>query len=473
MKSKILLVLATALFAFNAFSQEEFKPETLKGSWLGKLHVQNFEMRLVFNISIDGNGSLLATMDSPDQGATGIKMGEIKFSENNLKINAPAIRGYFEGMMVNGDSILGNWNQNGQSFELPLKKQTKSVLVNRPQEPKPPFNYKVEEVKFKNEKAGHILAGTLTVPKTDGPFPAVILISGSGAQNRDEELFGHKPFKVIADYLTKNGIAVLRYDDQGVGASGGSQMNTTSKDFSFDAEAAFNFLQSDARIKKTAIGLAGHSEGGLIAPIVISRNQKVGFFISLAGPALVGSEILLLQAKALGEISGASSEMIKAELDQNNKLFDILKNEKNNTKAKAQMKAAISASLKNENKTQEEIEKEVKTFDQSFPTVVFDWMRYYVKTDPASFLNDLKCPVLVLNGDKDLQVVSKENLEAYDEIFKKSRLSDYTLVELKNHNHLFQNCKTGLPSEYGSIEESFSTEAMNIMTLWIKERFIK
>ena len=473
MKSKILLVFATLLLASNAFGQNGFKQEVLIGTWLGKLHVQNFEMRLVFNISVDANGVLTSTMDSPDQGANGIKMGKLEFKSGKLKINAPAILAYYEGTLVSKDSMNGNWFQSGQSFELPLKKQREEFSIRRPQEPMPPFNYKIEEVKFKNEKANHTLAGTLTIPESEGPFPAVILISGSGAQNRNEEIFGHKPFFVIADYLTKRGIAVLRYDDQGVGASGGSQMNTTSEDFSFDAEAAFKFLKSDSRINLDAIGFAGHSEGGLIAPMVISRNPEVGFFISLAGPALIGSEILLLQSKALGIANGGTTEIIQKELDQNKALFEILSSENNNVKAKEQMKATILASLKNDDKSQEEIEKEVKAFDQGFPLVVINWMRYYVKTDPADFLYKIKCPVLVLNGDKDLQVVSKENLKAYEVIFKDTGLNDFKLVALKNHNHLFQNCNTGLPSEYSKIEQSFSPEALEIMALWIEERFVK
>jgi uncharacterized protein len=250
-------------------------------------------------------------------------------------------------------------------------------------------------------------------------------------------------------------------------------MNSSSEDFSFDAEAAFQFLRSDSRIKKKAIGFAGHSEGGLIAPIVISRNPDVGFFISLAGPALVGSEILLLQANALGKANGAEPALIEKELKRNAGLFEILINEENNEKAKGLMSAAFSASLEGDNMDQEAIEDEVRVFEQSFPIVIFDWMRYYVKTDPAKFLNQVKCPVLVLNGDKDWQVISKENLEAYEMIFKKSGLKDFKLIELKNHNHLFQNCNTGLPAEYGAIEESFSPEALEIMSRWITDRFVK
>jgi uncharacterized protein len=208
MKSRIILIIAAVSLAFNMCSQEYLKQEELVGSWLGKLHVQNSEMRLIFNISLDEKGLLVSTMDSPDQGAKGIKMGMVEFEFPKLKINAPALMAYYEGNFISKDSMNGSWSQNGQSFDLPLKKQLEDFSLSRPQEPQPPFSYKVEEVSFKNDEAGHSLAGTLTIPNGQGPFPALVLISGSGAQNRDEEIFGHKPFKVIADFLTKKGIAV-------------------------------------------------------------------------------------------------------------------------------------------------------------------------------------------------------------------------------------------------------------------------
>lgn len=471
MKQKIFFLIAMCILSFSIHAQNEFQESDLTGSWLGKLKVQGFELRLIFHLSLDENKKLKASLDSPDQGAQGIGLGDVSFIDGKIKINAPALMAFYEGNMVQPDSMNGTWNQAGQSFDLPIKKQEKEIVVKRPQEPKPPFSYQVEEVNFKNEKAGHQLAGTLTIPKGDGKFPAVILISGSGAQNRDEELFGHKPFWVIADYLTRNGIAVLRYDDQGVGKSGGSQLNTTSFDYSFDAEAAFIFLKSDPRINHKAIGFAGHSEGGLIAPIVISRNNDVGFFISLAGPSLRGKELLELQSRALQLASGKNETDIKKDQEWTSEMFRIIMNEKNNEKAQKQIVENYGIFLKSEGKTDEEIEKEIQMLNRSFPMVAYNWMRYFLTTDPASFLSKLYCPALVLNGDKDLQVISNENLKTYEMIFKKSGFKDYQLIELKNHNHLFQHCTTGLPAEYGQIEETFSLEALETIANWIKKRF--
>ena len=472
MKSRILLFLLAIGMSTNLFGQNDFNQKELIGSWLGILKVQGIELRLVFHLSENETGILSSTMDSPDQGAKGIQMGSVSFETGLLKINAPAINGYYSGQMIRVDSIKGNWHQSGQTFEVDLKKQKEELKINRSQEPKPPFPYDVEEVKFMNEKAGHKLAGTLTIPKGEGKFPAVILISGSGAQNRDEELFGHKPFWVIADYLTRKGIVVLRYDDQGVGKSGGSQLNTTSLDYSFDAEAAFNFLRSDHRINKKEIGFAGHSEGGLIAPIVISRNKEVGFFISLAGPSMRGKELLVLQSKALQLASGKNENEIKEDQKWTSEMFRIIMTENDNEKAQKLITENYRIFLKSEDKSDEEIEKEVKTLHQGFPVIAYNWMRYFLMTNPADFLLKLNCPVLVLNGDKDLQVLSKDNLKTYKEIFTKSRLDDYQLTELKNHNHLFQHCTTGLPTEYGQIEESFSPEVLEMIANWINKKFI-
>ena len=441
----------------------------ITGSWFGKLKVQGFELRLVFNISNE-EGTLKATMDSPDQGAKGIPMGEVSFIDNQLVVKSPALRGEYKGTLED-NIIKGTWSQNGQVFDLSLEKQENALNVNRPQEPQPPFNYFVQEVTFKNTNGGHQLSGILTIPKGEGAFPAVILITGSGAQNRDEEIFGHKPFWVIADYLTKNGITVLRYDDQGVGKSGGSQFNTTTYDYSFDAEAAYRFLQNDERINKKQIGFAGHSEGGLIAAIAAERLEEIGFFISLAGPALPGKGIIRLQVEKIMEVQGVPKEIIDKELEWQSAFSEILIQEKNNQKAWEKINKVYSEHKKTDELDQDAIQKEIKQLNQKFPIVTYNWMRFYLKTDPAQFLKHLKCPVLVLNGEKDVQVLAGPNLEAFDEIFKKSGLKDYELHELKGLNHLFQPCKTGLPNEYGSIEVSFSGEVLQLMKDWILKKF--
>ncbi|TFH35316.1 MAG: alpha/beta fold hydrolase, partial [Bacteroidia bacterium] len=267
------VILILFLSPCPGFSQEaRFNPE---GTWLGNLNVGAVNLRIVFNITIAPDGTISATMDSPDQGANGIPMGEVTLWNDSIKIDAPLVRGFYLGKSETPSKISGIWNQGGQKFDLNLEHQVEAFMLNRPQEPKPPFPYKAEDVTFENAEAGFTLGGTVTRPEGEGPYPAVILVSGSGQQNRNEELFGHKPFLYLADQLTRKGIAVLRYDDRGVGQSGGDPRGGTSADFAEDAKAALDWLVSMPYTDKNATGIIGHSEGGLIALILASENPDI------------------------------------------------------------------------------------------------------------------------------------------------------------------------------------------------------
>jgi hypothetical protein len=230
------------LFSIQVPGQNIIEKSSIAGSWLGKINTGAIELRIIFNLSLIGKDSLVATLDSPDQGAKNIKLGTVTFTGETLRIVAPLLLAEYEGTVKNDTVIEGTWTQRGNTVPLNIVKLKATFALNRPQEPKPPYPYTTEDVTFKNEKFNIDLAGTLTVPSGKGPFPAVILITGSGAQNRNEELMGHKPFMVIADFLARNGIAVLRYDDRGVGKSQGNYVTSTSADLATDAEAAFNFL---------------------------------------------------------------------------------------------------------------------------------------------------------------------------------------------------------------------------------------
>ena len=257
--------------------------EEITGSWLGKLKVSGIELRIVFHIKENEQGELTAAMDSPDQGANGIPVSSIKYEKGEITLEVSSINGRYDGNLLKDSlQIKGAWSQGGRSFPLILKKNFKPIEFERPQEPKPPFPYNSEDVKFENKSAGITLAGTLTYPKTGGPFPAVVLVTGSGKQNRDEELMGHKPFLVISDYLTKRGIAVLRYDDRGAGESGGNFAAATTKDFEGDALSAVKFLTTKDNIRHDEIGIIGHSEGGLIAPMAAVDSKNVAFIVRAA-----------------------------------------------------------------------------------------------------------------------------------------------------------------------------------------------
>ena len=461
------LLLVTLLLTTSLSAQKTTNKNILPGSWLGKISTNGIDLRLVFNLKLNDKDSLIATLDSPDQGAKNIPLGHVILDEKNLTIQAPALMGEYKGTITSDSTIDGTWTQRGSGFTVNLKKLSTVFTVNRPQEPKPPFSYTSEDVTFTNVKFNIKLAGTLTIPHGNGPFKAVIMITGSGPQNRNEELMGHKPFMVIADYLTRNGIAVLRYDDRGVGQSQGNYAEATSADLATDAEAAFNFLKNNAKINQKEIGLMGHSEGGLIAPIVAVSNTGIGFIVSLAGPGVTGQQIIIRQQQEIGKLSGEKESAIKESTEINKKLYAVLRKEKDNKKAEIKILSLYKENLEKKKTSKEETEKAVNQLKLSFGANTYTWFRYFIMTDPATFWKKVKCPVLALNGDKDIQVAAKENLPAIEKALKSSGNKSVKTITLPGLNHLFQHCNTGLPSEYGAIEETFSPEALKIITDWI------
>jgi len=422
---------------------------------------------LIFNLRLNDKDSLIATADSPDQGAKNIPLGRVILDDKKLTIKAPSLLGEYSGTITGDSTIDGTWTQRGGNYMVNLKKLKTAFTVNRPQEPKPPFPYTSEDVTFTNDKFNIKLAGTLTIPSGTGPFKAVIMITGSGAQNRNEELMGHKPFLVIADYLSRNGIAVLRYDDRGVGGSQGNYAEATSEDLATDAEAAFNFLKNNPKINQKEIGLMGHSEGGLIAPIVASSNADVGFIVSLAGPGVTGQQIIIRQSQDIGRLSGEKENDIKESTETNKKLYAVLRKEKDNKKAEIKILALYKEILEKKKTSKEDTEKAVNQIKMTFGANTYTWFRYFIMTDPATYWKKVKCPVIALNGEKDLQVAANENLPAIEKALKSSGNKSVKTVKLPGLNHLFQDCKTGLPSEYSNIEETFSPEALKVISDWI------
>jgi alpha/beta superfamily hydrolase len=464
-KIKIILLVLTTLLLTNSVSGQNNYKYILPGSWLGKLSVQGIELRLVYNLKINEKDSLIATLDSPDQGAKNIPLGTVILTDKKLIIQAPKLLGEYNGSITSDSTIEGVWTQRGVNYTVNLKKLKMPFSVTRPQEPNPPFPYKSDEVSFNNDKFNIKLAGTLTMPEGTGPFKAVIMITGSGAQNRNEELMGHKPFLIMADYLSRHGIAVLRYDDRGVGGSQGKYSEATSADLATDAEAAFNFLRTNPKIDPKMIGFAGHSEGGLIAPIVAATNHDIGFIVSLAGPGVSGEEIILRQTTDISRISGINESDIKESIETNKKVYGILKKEKDNKKAELKVVELFRKSQEKKKLSKEDTEKAVNQLKNTFGVDQYTWFRYFIMTNPSTFWKKVKCPVLALNGEKDLQVAAAENLPAIEKALK-GNISAKTVL-LPGLNHLFQHCKTGLPAEYSTIEETFSPEALKIIADWI------
>lgn len=459
----LTLVILTSLFSLTIYGQD------ITGQWNGVLKIQGTQMRLVFNISQTEN-SLSSTMDSPDQGAKGIPTTTTSFENSILKITIANSKIEYQGTLGQDNVIVGTFNQGGQSFPMNLSKEKieKEKLI-RPQEPIKPYPYYSEDITFENKNAGINLAGTLTLPNKEGVFPVVILISGSGPQNRDEELLGHKPFLVLSDFLTKNGIAVLRYDDRGIAMSKGDFKTATSADFATDVESVIAYLKTRKEINKNKIGLIGHSEGGLIAPMVASKSKDVAFIILLAGTGIQGDSLLLLQKKLIEEASGVSKEDIQKGQTSNRKVFDIV----NKSTSLEQLNSDLTIYFKQILKDNPNTQKPAEMSDDDFvklqvKQIASPWMQYFIKYNPAPALEKVKCPVLAINGEKDLQVPPKENLEAIKKALTKGGNKRVTTKELPNLNHLFQECKTGSPDEYATIEQTFSPIALTEILKWLQ-----
>ncbi len=335
----------------------------------------------------------------------------------------------------------------------------KPAGYNRMQNPQKPYPYHEEEVKYNSMEPGISLAGTLTLPESGSPFPAVVLISGSGPQNRDEELLGHKPFLVLADYLTRRGIAVLRFDDRGVGGSSKATSKETSENFARDVLGGVSYLKTRKEINHDQIGLIGHSEGGLIAPMVAAGSPDISFIVMIAGTGVNGEEILNLQSELMMRAGGVPEEMIKENVRTQKMMIDILKSTTDKEAAKEKIKAALS------NLGEDEM-KQVQARLDSFIT---PWMRYFVTFDPKTALEKVRCPVLAIIGEMDLQVPPDQNLPEIKKALTAGSNKDFKTIELPGLNHLFQNCKTGSVAEYAQIEETISPKVLELISSWVLE----
>jgi len=405
-------------------------------------------------------------MDSPDQGVKGIPVDEVTLKDSTLYLNVSTIAGAFEGKVSEDFSLIeGEWKQSGASFRLLLQKIEKALELTKPQEPEKPYPYIEEDVKYNNQEAGVILAGTLTLPDKEGFFPAVLLVSGSGPQDRDESVFGHKPFLVLADYLTRQGIAVLRFDDRGVGKSTGDFSLATSNDFASDVLAGIDYLKSRKEINAEQIGLIGHSEGGIIAPMVAVHSRDVSFIVLMAGPGLTGEEILYLQSELISRANGTSEEGIARNRHYNEKLYSLVKEEENKDiliEKADKIFDEYFAELSEEEKSR--IGDQKAFIEAQIQSLLSPWFKYFLTYDPKSTLSKVSCPVLAINGEKDLQVPPEENLEAIKEALIAGGNKDFMIKELPGLNHLFQTAQTGSPDEYAKIEETISSVALELIS---------
>jgi dienelactone hydrolase len=461
---KIIFLLSVLTIALTTAAQE------ITGEWNGILKVQGTQLRIVFHVTKTDTG-YSTTMDSPDQGAKGIPTTKTSFENQVLTIELASLKINFTGTFDSKETVSGTFNQGGMSLPLDLtRKAIEKVEVKRPQNPTKPYAYYSEEVTFKNTKDSLTLSGTLTLPKKEGKFPVVVLITGSGPQNRDEELMGHKPFLVLSDYLTRNGIGVLRYDDRGCFNSTGNFGKSTTNDFANDVEAAVNYLKTRKDINTKKIGLIGHSEGGIIAPIVAARCKDVSYIVLMAGTAIPGSELLLLQQDLIGRVSGTKEQDLKTTAELNTHIFKLVDEITNNDTLKTKITNYLLVKSKDipamkvpEGKTANDV------IDMQINQLLSPWMLNFIRYNPAPTLEKVSCPVLAINGDKDLQVPSNINLPAIEKALKKGGNKKITIKELPGLNHLFQECTTGAPTEYGAIEQTISLQALETMSNWIKQ----
>lgn len=414
---KKLIILAFLAFSTIVSAQQSNYYE-------GNLEFKGQKLPLTLEVTMDKD--TIAMLGSPAQTKELIPATKIVLRNDSLLFSVKQLKATFKGKInQTKDTVCGNFKQ--LFVEIPLclvKKEKPEIIVNRPQNPPANPSYIQEEISFRTEGVDYEFKGTLTYPKKEGKYPLMIMISGSGMQNRDEEIMQHRPFAVIADYMANNGIAVFRYDDRGFGTEDTALFNATTLDYAIDVESALNALKNHPNIDTDKIGLVGHSEGGLIAPIVASRNSDVDFLILLAGPGVNGMEVLVEQTKAILKVNGYS----KKEIEE-------------------QLKALKNGELAG----------------HSHP-----WMKCFLDLEPAEYLKKVKQPILVLNGTKDLQVLYKQNLPAIKKALKEGGNKSFKIHKLKGLNHLFQKCKTGSPNEYFQIEQTISPKVLKLMKDFVK-----
>lgn len=459
-------VVLISLLSFSARCQQN-----MQEAWEGKLNTGAFSLRLVFHLKKEANG-FSGTMDSPDQGATGIALSKVTLANDSLVMEVASINGKAAGKLLNDSMFVGQWSQGPASLPLALKKVVQPTKLNRPQTPQPPFAYKSEELVYYNRDRSIQYGATITVPATGaGPFPAIIFITGSGQQNRDEELFGHRPFAVLADYLTKRGYITLRVDDRGIGKTTGNADSATSKDFAADVAAGLDYLKGRSEVDKNKMGMLGHSEGGMIAQIVGANRQDIAFIISLAGPGQKITELMADQGRAVMSSSGLSKQAVDAAAAFTNRMVPAVIGAASDSAARQAAKQIFTEWSKATPK--EMVLATTGISDDKDLYAMVDlyrapWMRYFFQYNPEPYIRRLRGSVLVLNGEKDIQVAAAPNLAGWRAALGKSKVKKYDVVELKGLNHLFQRCKTCTVPEYAQLEETIAPEVLETIGAWLK-----
>lgn len=435
--------------------------QEIEGTWRGQLSLPNGKLSLVFHIQRTPQGGYTTTFDSPDQGALGIPTGETTFSNATLSVSIPTLKASYKGTLMPEGEIKGTFTQ-GIPLPLDLQRQNDAKKT---QEPRAPFPYRTEEVSILNEPDGIRLAGTLTLPKGGKPTVAVVMVTGSGKQNRDEEIGGHKPFLVIADHLTRHGIAVLRCDDRGAGKSQGDFARCTDEDFARDTEACIRYLRNRKEIAPDCIGIIGHSAGGGIAFRTAARDPKVAFVVSLAGAGVRGDSLMTRQIELVNRSMGASEAVVRKNVAFSRRQYDVLlQTDKSVEEIRKELSANAEKELPPLQRTDAAARQAIrKTVEQ----LTSPWYLHFMRYDPTADLKRVKCPVLALNGEKDIQVDAAQNLNAIQRKITSNGNRQVTVKAYPGLNHLFQTCKECTVSEYAYLPETFSPQVLDDITRWI------
>lgn len=461
------------LFALFFYCGVHAQLSKYTGTWMGTLQA-GIDIRIVFHIQETDNGLLKSTADSPDQSAYGLKCDSTYILNSELVIEMEMLQASYRGKLINDSTIAGTFVQQ-VSFPLTLIKTDIIPQRKRPQTPKPPFDYRSEDISYKNQDGSISYGATLTIPQGKGPFPAVLFITGSGAQDRDETILDHKTFAVLADHLTKNGFIVLRVDDRGIGRTTGNFATATSADFANDVSSGIDYLLTRPEVNKKKIGLLGHSEGGMIAPMVAVKRKEVDFIVLLAGPGVKIIDLMAEQNAAVARSNGVSEETVKQIKPLFIKVVETIMHAPDSITAHQQVTAyteywasgQTATVLKElDFQTQESRSTYIAGMIAGFSS---PWFKYFMAFEPDRYIRQLHSKVLAVNGDRDIQVVSSQNLPAIEAALKKSKSKDYQVTELKGLNHLFQECQACTIQEYGLFEQTFSPQALTIITDWLNK----
>jgi uncharacterized protein len=463
-----LIRFALAAGALAAAHPAAAQESPVAGRWGGALEASGMRLRLTLSVEAVG-GALQARFVSVDQGSSAFA-ATVEVRGDSAVFTMPQIGGTYRAVLVGRDTLRGEWTQGPGTLPLTMVRGADAAMtLARPQNPQPPLPYRSEEVTVESVP-GVRLAGTLTLPQGAGPHPAVLLVTGSGPQDRDESLLGHKPFLVLSDHLTRAGIAVLRVDDRGTGRSTGSFAGAMSDDFARDAEAAVRWLRARPEVADGRVGIVGHSEGGMIAPLVASRSPDVAFVVLLAGPGIPAADLLVMQGERIAQAGGAPEGVVRRSAELQRLLFAAVAATADSAALDAQVREIATrwrASLTPE----EQAQIPGQAVDVGLRQVMAPWFRWFLRYDPVPALRATRVPVLALNGALDLQVPADENLAGIEQALRAGGNRDVTVEKLPRLNHLFQTATTGSPSEYGEIEETMSPAVLQRVSAWILERF--